>query len=97
MFLTDLALSLIKALIWVYSVLTYPIYWILCWPCCGGRGRPSHGSGPKARIVSRSSDEITYRAVSAPCAIREELLKHPDNINTLEKVLALAVKKYGPR
>ena len=93
MFFSNLALGLLKALIWVYSVVSYPIY---CLIYCG-RGRSRNGGNTKARIVSRSSDEITFRAVGAPCALREELLKHPDNINTLEKVFSFAVKKYGPR
>jgi hypothetical protein len=46
------------------------------------------------RIFLTQKDEVTYRAQHRPCQLRDELINHKDNINTMDKILKFATNKH---
>eukprot|EP00095_Tigriopus_kingsejongensis_P008538 maker-scaffold81_size397536-snap-gene-2.20 protein:Tk08538 transcript:maker-scaffold81_size397536-snap-gene-2.20-mRNA-1 annotation:"long-chain-fatty-acid-- ligase 3" len=96
MIVASFLMVLVRMVVALYTFLTYPIYALVYRPCCKPGRRVSAGQA-QARIVSRAADEVTYRAIPYATPIRDEILAHPDHINTLEKLFRFTVKKYGSR
>ena len=94
MFLASLAMALIKAIVFLYTLVTYPFYALFSGACLRVSRRLATS---RARVVSRSADEITLRAIPYPCAIREEIQTSPYPIRTMDKLFQFAVKRYGAR
>jgi len=90
---SDMVLGLVKFIIHVYGLITLPFYF-LYYRCFKPRDAIEM---TKARFVSTSSNEITYKAVPYHSRYTEEMMKHPDNMDTMEKVARWLVTKYNER
>lgn len=96
MILATVLMIFVRVLVGLYSFLSYPIYALIYHPCWG-RSRPHSPNEAKARIVSRTGNEVTFRAIPYPSPVRDAILSHPDNINTMEELFRFMVKRYGNR
>ncbi|XP_066584617.1 fatty acid CoA ligase Acsl3 isoform X1 [Prorops nasuta] len=83
------AISAIKALSYVYDLLTFPVYLILQRPW----EKRKASRRPKAKLVAKSEGSVTYRSVDQPKAIHVALER--EKIDTLDKMLMWLVKIHG--
>ena len=84
-------LALIQIVIYVWSILTWPIYFLIYWPI--GKTRRYHKN--RSMRVDIQKDETTYRAFPMRCRTRDALMNHKDNINTMDKVLKYGTQKFA--
>ncbi|XP_020289226.1 long-chain-fatty-acid--CoA ligase 4 isoform X2 [Pseudomyrmex gracilis] len=83
------AIHAIKALSYVYDLLTFPIYLILQRPW----EKRKASRRIKARPISKDENQITYRSVDSPGSMH--IMLEREKIDTLEKVLLWVVEKHG--
>ena len=84
-------LALIQIVVYVWSILTWPIYFLIYWPI----GKTSRYNKNRSMRVDIQKDETTYRAFPLRCRTRDALMNHNDNINTMDKVLKYGAQKFG--
>ena len=84
-------LALIQFVIYVWSILTWPIYFLIYWPI----GKTRRYNKNRSMRVDIQKDETTYRAFPLRCRTRDALMNHNDNINTMDKVLKYGAQKFG--
>lgn len=82
------AIGAVKAITFICDVITYPVYLLLQRPW----EKRMLSSKPKSKIVSSDQKSITIRTVATPQENHTTLVKN--GIDTMEKVLRYAVKKY---
>jgi len=85
--------GLIEVLLFIWDVLTYPVYVLIQQPWKQTRKIQRI----RARAVDHKATEVTIRAVPTTDKIKEELLAHPEKINTMEKLFNFSCKKFGPK
>ncbi|KAH8416743.1 hypothetical protein KR222_000814 [Zaprionus bogoriensis] len=85
------ALCAIKVLLFVYDVLTLPVYFVLQAPWrCG-----QDSKRVKARIIKSDRNALTYRTNEPPRAVHVRMLQ--ENIDTLEKVFSFVGRTYATK
>jgi len=89
----EIFLGIAKLFIYLYSLISLPFYFIY-YRCIKPRDANEIN---KARIVSTGSNEITYKAVPYHSRYTEEMMKHPVNMDTMEKVARWLVSKYNEK
>ncbi|XP_065199736.1 fatty acid CoA ligase Acsl3 [Planococcus citri] len=82
------AIGAVKAITFICDVITYPVYLLLQRPWEKRR----QSSKPKGKIISADQKAITVRTLATPQESHTLLVKN--EIDTMEKVLRYAVKKY---
>lgn len=82
------AIGAVKAITFICDVITYPVYLLLQRPWEKRR----QSAKPKGKIISADQKAITVRTLTAPQESHTLLVKN--EIDTMEKVLRYAVKKY---
>lgn len=85
------AIHAIKALSYVYDLLTFPVYLILQRPW----EKRKASRRIKARPISKDDNQITYRSVDSPKSMHIRLER--EKVDTLEKVLLWVVKMHGDK
>jgi len=80
----------IKVLLFVWDVVTYPIYALVQRPW----KERSMVTRTRARIVTHQATEITIRAVPMVSKINDEMKAYPEEINTMERLFNYSRKKY---
>lgn len=85
------AIHAIKALSYVYDLLTFPVYFILQRPW----EKRKASRRIKARPISKDESQVTYRSVDSPKSMHITLER--EEIDTLEKVLLWVVKMHGEK
>jgi len=85
------AIHAIKALSYVYDLLTFPVYLILQRPW----EKRKASRRIKARPISKSDGQITYRSVDSPASMH--IMLEREKVDTLEKVLLWVVKMHGDK
>nr|XP_050860088.1 fatty acid CoA ligase Acsl3 isoform X1 [Vespula vulgaris] len=85
------AINAIKALSYLYDLLTFPVYLILQRPW----EKRKASRRIKARPISKSENSITYRSVDSPGPMHIKLER--EKICTLEKVLLWVSKIHGEK
>lgn len=85
------AIHAIKALSYVYDLLTFPVYLILQRPW----EKRKASRRIKARPISKSEDTITYRSVGSPGPMHVTLER--EKVQTLEGVLLWVSKVHGDK
>lgn len=85
------AIHAIKALSYVYDLLTFPVYLILQRPW----EKRKASRRIKARPISKNDNQITYRSVDSPKAMH--IMLEREKIDTLEKMFLLIVKQHGDK
>ncbi|XP_011881696.1 PREDICTED: long-chain-fatty-acid--CoA ligase 4 isoform X1 [Vollenhovia emeryi] len=85
------AIHAIKALSYVYDLLTFPVYLILQRPW----EKRKASRRIKARPISKDDNQITYRSVDSPKPMHVMLER--EKVDTLEKVLLWVVKMHGDK
>lgn len=85
------AISAIKAISYVYDLLTFPVYLVLQrpWETIKASRRK------KARVISKDDQQVTYRSVEKPGPIHVSLKR--ENIDTLEKMMSWISKKHNDK
>lgn len=83
------AISAIKALSYVYDLLTFPVYLILQRPW----EKRKLSRRVKAKAISKSDHSITYRTVDGPGRLHIKLERQ--NVDTFEKALRYAAETHG--
>ena len=86
-------LALIQIVVYIWSILTWPIYFLIYWPV----GKTRRYNRTRSQRIDIQKDEITYRAYPVRCRIREALINHEDNINTMDKVLKYGTQKFADK
>ncbi|KAL6956609.1 Long-chain-fatty-acid--CoA ligase 4 [Sarracenia purpurea var. burkii] len=82
------AIGAVKAITFICDVITYPVYLLLQRPWEKRR----QSTKPKGKVISADQKAITVRTLAAPQESHTLLVKN--EIDTMEKVLRYAVKKY---
>ncbi|XP_034490199.1 long-chain-fatty-acid--CoA ligase 4-like [Drosophila innubila] len=90
-FWVQCALVPIKALLFIFDIVTLPIYFILQAPWKAGQD----SKRVKARIIKSNRDALTYRTTEPPRSVHVKMLQ--ENIDTLEKVLNYVAKTYSSK
>lgn len=85
------AIHAIKALSYVYDLLTFPVYLILQRPW----EKRKASRRIKARPISKDEHQITYRSIDSPGSMHVMLQR--EKVDTLEKVLLWVVKMHGDK
>jgi long-chain acyl-CoA synthetase len=85
------AIHAIKALSYVYDLLTFPVYLILQRPW----EKRKASRRIKARPISKDENQVTYRSVDSPGSMHITLER--EKIDTLEKAFLWVVKLYGEK
>ena len=85
------AIHTIKALSYVYDLLTFPVYLILQRPW----EKRKASRRIKAKPVSKSETSITYRSVDPPRAMH--ILLESQKIDTMEKMLKFVAAEHGDK
>jgi len=85
--------GLIELLLFIWDVLTYPVYVLIQQPWKQTR----RIQRTRAKAIDHKATEVTIRAVPTSDKIKEELLAHPEKINTMEKLFNFSSKKFGPK
>lgn len=85
------AINAIKALSYVYDLLTFPVYLILQRPW----EKRKASRRIKARPISKSENSITYRSVDSPGPMHVKLER--EKVYTLEGVLLWVSKIHGEK
>ncbi|KAH0953865.1 hypothetical protein HN011_000471 [Eciton burchellii] len=83
------AIHAIKALSYVYDLLTFPVYLILQRPW----EKRKASRRIKARPISKSDGQITYRSVDSPASMH--IMLEREKVDTLEKMFLWVVKMHG--
>ncbi|XP_026667370.1 long-chain-fatty-acid--CoA ligase 3-like [Ceratina calcarata] len=83
--------SAIKALSYVYDLLTFPVYLVLQRPW----EKRKLSRRIKARPVAKDENKITYRSVDPPKPMHVTLER--ENIDTLEKMLTWVAKVHNEK
>lgn len=85
------AITAIKAISYVYDLLTFPVWLVLQRPW----EKRKASRRIKARPIGKDEHSITYRSVDPPGEMRINLER--ENIDTLEKVMNWITKKHGDK
>lgn len=85
------AISAIKAISYVYDLLTFPVYLVLQRPW----EKRKASRRIKARLVSKDEHSISCRSVDPPGPIHIMLKR--ENIDTLEKMLSWVAKMHSDK
>jgi len=85
--------GLLEVLLFIWDVLTYPVYVLIQQPWKQTR----RIQRTRAKAIDHKATEVTIRAVPTSDKIKEELLAHPEKINTMEKLFNYSCKKFGPK
>lgn len=85
------AIHAIKALSYVYDILTFPVYVILQWPW----DKRKKSRRIKAKVISRDENTILYRSVDSPKAMHVALQRQ--NVDTMDKMLMWVAKIHANR
>lgn len=85
------AITAIKAISYVYDLLTFPVWLVLQRPW----EKRKASRRIKARPIAKDEHGITYRSVDPPGEMRINLER--ENIDTLEKVMCWITKKHGDK
>lgn len=85
------AIHAIKALSYMYDLLTFPVYLILQRPW----EKRKASRRIKARPISKDDNQITYRSVDSPKSMH--IMLEREKVDTLEKVLLWVVKMHGDK
>ena len=85
------AITAIKAISYVYDLLTFPVWLVLQRPW----EKRKASRRIKARPIAKDEHNITYRSVDPPGEMRINLER--ENIDTLEKVMNWITKKHGDK
>jgi len=93
MFAISFPILLIRLVLFLWDVLTFPIYLLLQQPWKKSRKI----SRTRARITTHQATEITVRALPVCSSLKEELKAAPDQITTMANLFSYCVKKYGER
>eukprot|EP00092_Neocalanus_flemingeri_P024572 GFUD01026650.1.p1 GENE.GFUD01026650.1~~GFUD01026650.1.p1 ORF type:complete len:727 (-),score=160.71 GFUD01026650.1:215-2395(-) len=94
--LATLLVGLINVFLFIWDVVTYPVYAILQKPW----REVSRIERTRARIVAHQSNEITIRAVPMVNKTRDEMKAYPEEINpkeinTMDRLFNFSSKKFG--
>jgi len=87
----SLLIGCLEVLLFIWDVLTYPLYFLIQQPWKQTRRIEK----TRARIVNHQANEITIRASPIVNKVKDELRASPDDINTMERVFDFSVKKFG--
>lgn len=82
------AINALKALSYVYDLLTFPMYLILQRPW----KRRKASRRIKARPIAKDDKSITYRSVDEPKEIH--IMLERENIDTLDKIMLWITKEH---
>jgi len=93
MSVASMLVGLIEVLLFIWDVLTYPLYVIIQQPWRQTR----RIQRTRARIVNHQATEITIRAVPTTDKLKDELLAYPEKITTMEKLWNFSSKKFGTK
>jgi len=93
MSLAGFLVGLIEVLLFIWDVVTYPVYVLIQQPWRQTR----RIERIRARAVDHKATEVTIRAVPTTDKIKEELLAHQEKINTMEKLFNFSAKKFGSK
>lgn len=85
------AVNAIKAISYLYDLLTFPVYLVLQRPW----EKRKASRRIKARPITKDEQSITYRSVDPPREMHITLER--ENIDTLEKVMGWITKKHGEK
>ena len=88
-FWISVAIHAIKALSYVYDILTFPVYLILQRPW----EKRKASRRIKAKPVAKSEHSITYRSIDPPRAIH--ILLESQKIDTMEKMLKFVAAEHS--
>lgn len=83
------AIQAIKAISYVYDLLTFPVYLILQRPW----EKRKASRRIKSRAISKDATSVTYRSIDAPGAMHVTLER--EKVDTLEKVLVWASRTHA--
>ncbi|KAL1124303.1 hypothetical protein AAG570_002071 [Ranatra chinensis] len=83
------AIGAIKAFVFVYDIITYPVYLILQRPW----QKKQLSRRVKAKAISKDTHSITYRSVSGPAEIHSKMLAY--GVDTLDKMLLYVLKMFS--
>ena len=87
----SLLIGCLEVLLFIWDVLTYPLYFIIQQPWKQTRRIEK----TRARIVYHQATEITIRASPIVNKVKDELRASPDDINTMERVFDFSVKTWS--
>jgi len=87
---SSFVIGCLRAILFVWDVVTYPVYAVLQRPW----KKKSMIMKTRARIVSHQATEITIRAVPKVSKITDEMKAYPEEINTMERLFNFSYKKY---
>lgn len=87
----DVLMVIIQALVYVWSFVTWPFYFLYYQPWKSTR----QFHRKRANRIEIQKDEVIYRAAHKPSKIREELVYGQANVNTMDHVWKYAVNKYA--
>ena len=85
----DILLQVIKAILVIWSVLTYPIYQALQKPW----ERKKAMTKTRSKAIKTSTDEIVYETPEKSNPIYDDILR--SKVDTMDKAWSWAVNKYG--
>jgi len=85
--------GLIEVLLFIWDVITYPLYVIVQQPWRQTR----RIERTRARVINHNATEVTIRAVPTTDKIRDELSAYPEKINTMERLFNFSNKKFGSK
>ncbi|XP_050460499.1 fatty acid CoA ligase Acsl3 isoform X6 [Cataglyphis hispanica] len=85
------AIHAIKALSYVYDLLTFPMYLILQRPW----EKRKASRRIKARPIAKDNYQVTYRSVDSPGPMH--IMLEREKVDTLEKVLLWVIKMHGDK
>jgi len=86
-------ISVIEVLLFLWDVLTYPLYVLIQQPW----RQTSKIERTRARIVTHQATEITIRAIPMVNKTKDELKAYPEEINSMERLWNFSSKKFGSK
>ena len=86
-------IRLLEVLLYIWDVLTFPVYLLIQQPWKQTRMIER----TRARIVTHQATEITIRAVPMTNKTKDELKAYPEMINTMERLFNFSSKKFGSK
>ncbi|KAH8386859.1 hypothetical protein KR093_003075 [Drosophila rubida] len=79
----------IRAILFLYDLITLPVYWVMQQPWKAGQD----SKRVKARIIKSDRHALTYRTTEPPRSVHVKMLQ--ENIDTLEKVCNYVAKTFA--
>ena len=75
----------------LFDLISYPVYMAIYKPW----RQQKLANRQRAEIVERTPTSLTVKSLPFSSHLRDELLNHPESIDTVDKIFRLAVRKHG--